>query len=160
MAANAMATCCSQSDRFMRRFSRTMTGRCRSWTRTRQGGNMPILLKTQIERTAKTPVTARRACVGSLCGFPDTAERVPARSRKTGRCADVRGRCGNSKRRRSKPAGSFRQKTEPQAAKQEKAKVSCAPLGRHICPQCGQFGALTQGLLRGQKQPHWGRKRK
>ena len=35
--------------------------------------------------------------------------------------------------------------------KQEKAKVSCAPLGRHICPQCGQFGAFTQGLLRGQK---------
>ena len=34
------------------------------------------------------------------------------------------------------------------------------PLGSHICPQCGQFGALTQGLLRGQKQPHWGRKRR
>lgn len=46
------------------------------------------------------------------------------------------------------------------ARKQEKAKVSCAPLGRHICPQCEQFGALTQGLLRGQKQSHWGRKRK
>ena len=46
------------------------------------------------------------------------------------------------------------------ARKQEKAKVSCAHLGEHICPQCGQFGALTQGLLRGQKQPHWGRKRK
>ena len=44
--------------------------------------------------------------------------------------------------------------------KQEKAKVSCAHLGEHICPQCGQFGALTQGLLRGQKQPHWRRKRK
>ena len=34
---------------------------------------------------------------------------------------------------------------------QEKAKVSCAHLGRHICPQCGQFGAFAQGLLRGQK---------
>ena len=44
--------------------------------------------------------------------------------------------------------------------KQEKAKVSCAHLGEHICPQCGQFGAFTQGLLRGQKQPRWGRKRK
>ncbi len=51
---------------------------------------MPILLKTQAERTAKTPVTARRARVGDLCGFPDTAERVPAGSHKTGRCAGVR----------------------------------------------------------------------
>ena len=45
----------------------------------------------------------------------------------------------------------FQQREKPQAAKQEKAKVSCAHLGEHICPQCEQFGALTQGLLRGQK---------
>ena len=51
---------------------------------------MLILLRTQVDRTDKTPVTARRARVGDLCGFPDTAERVPARSPKTGRCADVR----------------------------------------------------------------------
>ena len=38
---------------------------------------MPILLKTEIERTAKTPVTARRARVGGLCLFRHTAERVP-----------------------------------------------------------------------------------
>ena len=30
---------------------------------------MPIILKTEIERTAKTPVTARRARDGGLCGF-------------------------------------------------------------------------------------------
>ena len=53
---------------------------------------MPILLKTQIERTAKTPVTARRARVGGLCGFRGAAERVPAGSPKTGRCAAVRER--------------------------------------------------------------------
>ena len=58
------------------------------------------------------------------------------------------------------PAGGFQRRNEPQAAKQEKAKVSCAHLGRHICPQCGQFGAFGQGLLRGQKQPCWGRKRR
>ena len=51
---------------------------------------MLILLRTQVERTDKTPVTACRARVGGLCGFPDTAERVPAGSHKTGRCADVR----------------------------------------------------------------------
>ena len=35
-------------------------------------------------------VPRRRARVGGLCGFPDTAERVPAKYQKTGRCADVR----------------------------------------------------------------------
>ena len=71
---------------------------------------MPILLKTQIERTAKTPVTARLACVGSLCRFQDTAERVPAESLKTGRCASVKQHCGNGKRRRrasNLPANKF-----------------------------------------------------
>ena len=58
---------------------------------------MPILLKTQVDRTAKTPVTARRARVGGLCGFQDTVERVPTGSLKTGRCADVRERCKHEK---------------------------------------------------------------
>ena len=121
---------------------------------------MPILLKTQVDRTDKTPVAARRARVGGLCDFQYTVERVPAESPKTGRCAAVRERCGDGKRRGRTPAGGFRQREKPQAAKQEKAKVSCAHLGRHICPQCGQFGTFGQGLLRGQKQPCWGRKRR
>ena len=53
---------------------------------------MPISLKTQAERTAKTPIQARRARVGGLCDFQDTVERVPAGSLKTGRCAAVRER--------------------------------------------------------------------
>ena len=53
---------------------------------------MLILLRTQVERTDKTPVTARRARVGGLCDFQDTVERVPAGSPKTGRCAAVRER--------------------------------------------------------------------
>ena len=40
---------------------------------------MPILLKTQIERTAKAPIPACRARVGSLCDFQDTVERVTRR---------------------------------------------------------------------------------
>ena len=60
--------------------------------KTRQGENMPVLLKIQVERTAKTPIPARRARVGGLCGFQDTVERVPTGSLKTGRCADVRER--------------------------------------------------------------------
>ena len=53
---------------------------------------MPILLKIQVERTAKTRLPRRRARVGGLCGFQDTVERVPAGSPKTGRCAAVRER--------------------------------------------------------------------
>ena len=151
MAANAMATCCSQSDRFKRRSSRTMTGRCRSWMRTWQRGNMPILLKTQIERTAKAPIPARRARVGGLCGFRSSAERVPIQQQKIGRCADVREHCGHGKRRKRTAAGEFWQRKKPQAAKQDKAVGSCASRGGHICPPCGQFRGFARGLLRGQK---------
>ena len=51
---------------------------------------MPILLKTQVDSTAKTPVTARRACVGGLYGFRNPVECVPTGSLKIGRCASVR----------------------------------------------------------------------
>ena len=89
-----------------------------------QGENMPVSLKTQAERTAKTPATARRARVGGLCGFPDTAERVPAESPKTGRCTAVRERCRNAKRRKRTAAGGFRQREKPQAAKQPAMDLS------------------------------------
>ena len=85
---------------------------------------MPILLKTRVKRTAKTLIPARRARVGGLCGFPDTAERVPARSPKTGCCTDVRERCGNSKRRKKPPAGGFRRRKKPQAARQPAMDLS------------------------------------
>ena len=112
---------------------------------------MPILLKTQVDRTAKTPVTARRARVGGLCGFQDTVERVPTGSLKTGRCADVRECCRNGKRKRRTSASEFRQREKPQAAKQDKAAGSCASRGGHICPPCGQFRRFARGLLREQK---------
>ena len=56
---------------------------------------MLILLRTQVDRTDKTPVTARRTRVGGLCGFRSPAERVPAKHQKTGRCASVRERWKN-----------------------------------------------------------------
>ena len=74
---------------------------------------MPILLKTEIERTAKTPVTARRARGGGLCLFRHTAERVPIQQQKTGRCADVREHCGHGKRRKRTAAGGFQQREKP-----------------------------------------------
>ena len=85
---------------------------------------MPILLKTQVERAAKTPLPRRRARVGGLCGFHGTAERVPAGSLKIGRCATLREHCGNGKRRRKLPAGALRQRAEPQAAKQPAMDLS------------------------------------
>ena len=85
---------------------------------------MPISLKTQAERTAKTPIQARRARDGSLCGFHGAAELVPIQQQKTRRCADVRERCGNAKRRRRTPPGGFQQREKPQAAKQPAMDLS------------------------------------
>ena len=85
---------------------------------------MPILLKTRVERTAKTPIKACPARVGGLCGFRGTAERVPAGSPKTGRCADVREHCGHGKRRKRTAAGGFRQREKPQAARQPAMDLS------------------------------------
>ena len=81
---------------------------------------MPILLKTWVECTAKTPLPRRRARVGGLCGFRGAAERVPTGIPKIGRCADVRECCRNGKRKRRTSASEFRQREKPQAAKQEK----------------------------------------
>ena len=106
---------------------------------------MPILLKTRVERTAKTPIQARRTRVGGLCRFRRPAERVPAGSPKTGRCADVRERCGNAKRRRRTPPGRFQQREKPQAAKQDKAAGSCAPAAVTSARRAGSFGDLRGG---------------
>ena len=81
---------------------------------------MLILLRTQVDRTAKTPIPARRARVGGLCRFRRPAERVPAGNPKTGRCTAVREHYGHGKRRRRTPPGGFQQREKPQAAKQEK----------------------------------------
>ena len=101
---------------------------------------MPVSLKTQAERTAKTPATARRARVGGLCGFPDTAERVPAESPKTGRCTAVQERCRNAKRRKRTAAGGFRQREKPQAAKQEKGLTLFCVRPSTSARSAGSFG--------------------
>ncbi len=107
---------------------------------------MPILLKTQVERTAKTQVAARHARVGGLCGFRGPAERVLAGSPKTGRCTAVRERCGNGKRRRRTPPGGFQQREKPQAAKQGKAAGSCAPPQRSQLPAVRAVSGIYEGV--------------
>ena len=106
----------------------------------RQDENMPILLKTQVESADKTPVTARRARVGGLCGFRGAAERVPAGSPKTGRCTAVRERCGNGKRRRRTPPGGFQQREKSQAAKQEKGLTLFCVWPSTSARSAGSFG--------------------
>ena len=101
---------------------------------------MPILLRTQVDRTDKTPVTARRARVGGLCRFRGAAERVPAGSHKTGRCADVREHCGHGKRRKRTAAGGFRQREKPQAAKQEKGLTLFCVWPSTSARSAGSFG--------------------
>lgn len=101
---------------------------------------MPILLRTQADRTDKTPIPARRARVGGMCGFRSTAERVPIQQQKTGRCAAVRERCGNAKRRRRTPLGGFQQREKPQAPKQEKGLTLFCVWPSTSARSAGSFG--------------------
>ena len=106
---------------------------------------MPILLKTRVERTVKTPIKACHARVGGLCGFRSSAERVPTGSTKTGRCADVRERCGNGKRRRRTPPGGFQQREKPQAAKQEKGLTLFCVRPATSARSAGSLGLSRRG---------------
>ena len=101
---------------------------------------MPILLKTWVECTAKTPLPRRRARGGGLCGFRGAAERVPAGSPKTGRCADVRECCRNAKSRKRTSASEFRQREKPQAAKQEKGLALFCASPSTSARSAGSFG--------------------
>ena len=101
---------------------------------------MPILLKTRVERTAKTPIKACHARVDGLCGFRSSAERVPTGSTKTGRCTAVRERCGNDKRRKRTAAGEFQQREKPQEAKQEKGLTLFCVWPSTSARSAGSFG--------------------
>ena len=97
------------------------------------------------------------APVSAVCAaFTTQPSAYPPRGTKP----DVAPPCGSATKAASTEEDRLRAILDAAAARQEKAKVSCAHLGRHICPQCGQFGAFGQGLLRGQKQPCWGRTRR
>ena len=88
------------------------------------------------------------APVSAVCAaFRTQPSAYPPNTRKPDVAPTCRVCCGNSKRRRSKPAGSFRQKTEPQAAKQEKRLGAFLRQSVHFCPQCGQFWAIKTALF-------------
>ena len=101
---------------------------------------MLISLKTQVERTAKTPVTPV-APVSAVCAaFAAQPSALPIQQQKTGRCADVRERCGNAKRRRRTPPGGFQQREKPQAAKQEKGLTLFCVRPSTSARSAGSFG--------------------
>ena len=128
-----------------------------------QDENMPISLKTPVERTAKTPVTACHARVGGLCGFRDTVER-PRRKpenrtlrRRAGALAkNARiGKNGSGKSRLRQMReiaenGQNRGILDAAARKRRESRTkprgSCAPRGGHICPRCGQFRGFTRAF--------------
>ena len=107
---------------------------------------MPILLKTQIERTAKTPIPACHARVGSLCDFQDTVERVlPAGSPKTGRCAAVRERWQKTSEQDEMAAG----------------KAACGKCGKSLkmvkiegFGRRGEKAGQSRGVVRAPRRSH------
>ena len=101
---------------------------------------MPILLKTQVDRTAKTPIPARRARVGGLCGFRGTVERVPAKYQKTGRCADVRECLAELQHRSRSACGRLSAEEKPQAVKQEKGLTLFCVRPSTSARSAGSFG--------------------
>ena len=103
---------------------------------------MPILLKTEIERTAKTPVTARRARVGGLCLFRHTAERVPIQQQKTGRCANVR---EHWRKWQARSQHQMERATSPRTSKREKSRDF---------ERCGEKAGQSRGVVRAPRRLH------
>ena len=131
---------------------------------------MPILLKTRVERTAKTANPRRYARVDGLCGFYSAAERVLAQHQKTGRCASVRERCGDGKRRGRTPAGGFRQREEAASGEAGQSHgVVRAPQRSHlpavravseICEGVPKAAKNSPGALQNEKSPPFQGKRR
>ncbi|WP_419599036.1 hypothetical protein [Sutterella wadsworthensis] len=83
------------------------------------------------------------APVSALCAaFAAQPSTYPPEAPKPDVAPTCGGCCGNSKRRRSKPAGSFRQKTEPQAAKPAENRAASGEAGE------------SQGVVRVPWQTH------
>lgn len=102
----------------------------------------------------RQPFPHRRARVGGLCGFPDAAERVPAKHQKTGRCADVRERSAELQRRRRNACG--RSPAESRATSGEAGQsrgVVCAPRRSHLPAVRAVWGFRTGVVARAKIAP-------
>ena len=103
---------------------------------------MPILLKTQVDRTDKTPIPARRARVGGLCGFRSTAGRVPTGSLKIGRCASVRELW---RKWQARSQHQMERATSPRTSKREKSRDF---------ERCGEKAGQSRGVVRAPRRSH------
>ena len=112
---------------------------------------MPILLRTQVDRTDKTPVTARRARVGGLCGFRGTAERRthPAAENRT-----LRQRAGALRARQTQKKNACeRISAEGEAASGEAGQsrgVVCVPRRSHL-PAVRAVSGICEGVPKAAK---------
>ena len=114
---------------------------------------MPILLKTQAEGTAKTPIQARRARDGSLCGFHGAAELVPSSSRKP----DVAPTCGSvagmpSAEEERLRAGFSRGRSRKRRSR-TKPRGRARPAAVTTARRAGSFGDLRGRSKSSEKQP-------
>ena len=110
---------------------------------------MPILLKTRVERTAKTPIPACRARVGGLCRFRRPAER---RTHQEHENRTLRQRAGSLRARQTQKKNGCRQiSAEGEAASGIAGERPDAflRLAVHFCPQCGQFRGVEMALFCG-----------
>jgi len=110
---------------------------------------MPILLKTQIERTAKAPIPACRARVGSLCDFQDTVERVTRRKPED---RTLRQRAGVLQERQAQKKDVCERisaEGEDASGKAGERPDAFLRLAVHFCPQCGQFRGMKMALFCG-----------
>ena len=111
---------------------------------------MPILLKTRVERTAKTPIKACHARVGGLCGFRGTVGR---RTHQRTQNRTLRRRAGALRKwqTQKKKNASGRISAEGEAASGEAGERPDAflRLAVHFCPQCGQFRGIEMALFCG-----------
>ena len=115
---------------------------------------MPILLKTQVDRTAKTPVTARRARVGGLCGFRGTAERrthPAAENRTLRRCAGALRECQAQKKSASGRVSAEGEATSGEAG--QSRGVVRVPAAVTSARGAGSFGGLRGRSKHSKKQP-------
>ena len=125
---------------------------------------MPILLKTQIERTAKAPIPACHARVGGLCGFRDTVER-PRRKpenrtlrRRAGALAkNARiGKNGSGKsrlRQMQENAENGQNRGILGAAARKQPRGRARPLAVTSARSAGSFGYLRGRSKSSEKQP-------
>ena len=127
---------------------------------------MPISLKTQVDRTAKTTVTARRARVGGLYGFRNPVERVPTGSPKPDvapTCGSVGGKCSYWQERQwGKPLaanvehakmGKIEGFWTPRQESRTKPRGRAHPAAVTSARCAGSFGDLRGRSKHSEKQP-------